>query len=167
MCCKLQTLFNKKYTPQQVLPKIRYFCSYQERCHNEVIAKLYAYGLRKQDVEVIVSELIEEDYLNEERFAIQYAGGKFRLKNWGRIRIKHELKNKKVSEYCIKKALKGIDETDYLLTLSKLVASKWNALKNEQYINRQVKTTQFLLQKGFEAELIKAEIVKIRSKSND
>ena len=78
-------------TPKQAFPKIKQFCAYQERCHSEVKEKLYGYGLNKDDVEELISKLIEENYLNEERFAIVFAGGKFRSKNWGKVKIKYEL----------------------------------------------------------------------------
>ena len=90
---------------EQALQKLRHYCGYQERCHQEVKEKLYSLGLRKQDVETAIATLIEEDYLNEERFATQFAGGHFRLKQWGRVKIRFELKLKQVSEYNIKKAL--------------------------------------------------------------
>ena len=136
------------------LPKIQQYCSYQERSHAEVKEKLYGFGLFKADVEELISTLIEEDYLNEERFACHFARGKFRLKNWGRVKIIYELKQKKVSAFNIKKALQEIDETEYATVLQKLVAKKWQSLKGEQYMNRQVKTMNYLLQKGFEPNVV-------------
>ncbi len=153
-----------RLTPQQALQKIKMYCAYQERSHQEVKDKLYSFGLHSTDVESILGELIAENYLNEERFAGQFAGGKFRMKQWGRIRIVNELKLKKVSTYNIKIALQQIDETDYENTLEKLALAKWNSLKVEQYISREVKTTRYLLQKGFEAVLIRQVLQKIRAK---
>src|ERR1700709_2489168 len=95
----------KKLTREQAMQKARHYCAYQERSHYEVKQKLYSFGLHKIEVEESLSGLIEEDYLNEERFAIQFAGGHFRMKQWGRVKIRYELKQKQVSEYCIKKAL--------------------------------------------------------------
>ena len=142
-------------TKEQALQKIKHYCGYQERCHAEVKSKLYSYGLWKKDVEAIVSQLIEENYLNEERFAQLFAGGHFRLKQWGRIKIKHELKQKSVSDYCIKKALKEIDETDYRKTLGKLFERKWKSLKAEKNIfTKKSKAMNYLLQKGYEPALI-------------
>ena len=82
----------QNFTPQQSVPKIKQYCAYQERCHAEVRDKLYSFGLNKIEVEEIISELITENYLNEERFAIHYAGGKFRMKQWGKNKIKQSLK---------------------------------------------------------------------------
>ena len=106
-------MYKQTFTPDQALPKAKHYCAYQERCHSEVKDKLYSFGLNKKEVEQILSQLIEENYLNEERFAIQFAGGRFRIKQWGRVKIKYELKQKQVSEYSIKKALEQIKETEY------------------------------------------------------
>jgi regulatory protein len=144
-------LFKQRLTPLLAVPKIKHFCSYQERSHYEVKEKL-------------ISQLIEEDYLNEQRFAEQFTGGKFRQKQWGKIKIVYELKQKKVSEYNIKKALALIPIDDYKKTLLKLATTKWNNLKNEQYINREVKTTHYLLQKGYEHSFIKEAIQQLKEK---
>src|SRR6187551_3337802 len=121
-----------KYTPQQALPKIKQYCAYQERCHSEAREKLYSFGLNKNEVDDLISKLIEENYLNEERFAIQFAGGKFRVKQWGKIKIKYQLKQKQVSDYCIKKGLAAINHEDYINTLSKLAGLKLKTIKGEK-----------------------------------
>ncbi len=138
------------------MQKARQFCAYQERCHKDVREKLYSLGLYKNSVEEIISELVQDNYLNEERFAIQFAGGKFRIKQWGKIKIKYELKQKNISEYCIKKALSEIDEVDYLKTLKKLLDQKKKLLKTEKnlFVKRK-KLQDFMVQKGFEADLIR------------
>ena len=145
----------QKLTPQQALPKLKQFCAYQERCHSEVKEKLYNYGVYQMDAEEIISKLVEDNYLNEERFAIHFAGGKFRIKQWGRIKIKYELKQKQVSEYCIKKALTNIDEAEYLKTLDKLAGTKLLTLKHEKniFIKRK-KMQDHLRMKGYEGDLI-------------
>jgi regulatory protein len=149
-------LFKQQLTKEQALQKARHYCGYQERSHSEVKEKLYSFGLRKTAVETVMSDLIEQNYLNEERYAIQFAGGKFRMKQWGRVKIKHELKQKKVSEYCIKAALKEIDEETYLKTLKKLSEEKWKTQKAEKNLFVKLRKTQdYLMQKGFEYELVK------------
>jgi regulatory protein len=146
----------ERFTPKQSLQKIKHFCAYQERCHSEVKEKLYGFGLNKNEVDQIISTLIEENYLNEERFAIQFAGGHFRTKNWGRVKIKYELKKKQISDYCIKKALQQIDEDEYLKTLDKLAEVKFNLLKAEKNIFVKKRKLQlYLQQKGYELDLIK------------
>lgn len=163
-----QMAFKKQLTKEQALQKARHYCGYQERSHAEVKEKLYSFGLRKQEVEEILSQLIEEDYLNEERFAQQFAGGHFRIKHWGRVKITYELKQKRVSEYCIRKGLKEIDEEDYMKMLEKLAGDKWNTLKSEPNLFIKMRKTQdYLLQKGYENGLVREAIEKIRGVSHN
>lgn len=159
------TYQKQQLSKEQALQKARHYCGYQERSHSEVKEKLYSYGLRKTDVEEILSSLIEDNYLNEERFAAQFAGGKFRMKQWGRVKIKYELKQKRVSEYCIKKAMKEIDEDDYQKTLEKLASTKWDSIKGEgvNHFVKMSKTTDYLLQKGFESDLVRAAVAALRA----
>jgi len=147
----------QSFTPQQAWPKAKHYCSYQERCHSEVKDKLYSFGLHKNDVEEIISKLVEEEFLNEERFAIQFAGGKFRMKQWGKIKIRYELRQKQVSDYSIKKkALAAIDYDAYLQTLEKLFDAKLSSVKTEKNIFVKKKKVQdYLLQKGYESNLIR------------
>lgn len=145
---------------------MKQYCAYQERCHREVKEKLYALGVWKRDHDEIIATLIEENYLNEERFAIAYAGGKFRIKGWGRVKIKYELKQKRVSEYCIKKALKQIDESNYIDKLTKLAIEKYQSLKGEQYLIRKKKTIDYLVGRGFELDLINFVISELSPTQN-
>ena len=157
-------------TKEQALQKARHYCAYQERCHSEVREKLYGFGLWTKDVDEAISLLIEDNYLNEERFAIQFAGGRFRMKHWGKVRIRYELKQRKVSEYCIKKALCAIDEEDYLRALEKLAAAKWESLAAEENGStgtnnfiRRGKLKEYLLRKGYETDFISPLIASISS----
>ncbi|MES2374718.1 MAG: regulatory protein RecX [Bacteroidota bacterium] len=153
----------KNLTPELAYPKIRHYCGYSERCHYEVREKLFSMGLIKKDVEILLSRLIEEDHLNEERFAILFAGGHFRQKKWGKSKIVYALRQKKVSEQNIKRGLKEIVQEDYLASLEKLADTKWKSLQGEQYITREVKTNAYLLQKGYERQEIQRVIAKFRS----
>jgi len=157
-------MYKKQLTKEQALQKLKQYCAYQERCHQEVREKLFALGVWKKEHDEIISTLIEENYLNEQRFAIAYAGGKFRMKSWGRNRIKYELKQKQVSDYCINKALKQITEEDYLKTLTKLATEKYEALKGEQYLVRKKKTIDYLVGKGYEHKLISDALQKLGAK---
>jgi len=146
---------NKKLTKEQALQKLRQYCAYSERCHSDVVSKLYDLGVWKKEHDEMIATLIEENYLNEERFAKAFAGGHFRTKHWGRNKIIAALKQKGVSPYCIKKGMQEIDEADYNAALENLFHDKWQSLKGTQ--NRFVKmkkTADFLLQKGYEAHLI-------------
>jgi regulatory protein len=155
-------------SPEQALQKARHYCGYQERSHREVQEKLYSFGLRKKDVEQALATLIEENYLNEERYAIQYAGGHFRLKHWGRVRIRYELKQKQVSEYCIKKALAVIGEEEYAQALSRLAREKAAVLAAEpNLLLRKQKLQEYLLRKGFEQDKIIATLQHVFTNDHD
>lgn len=155
----------QNFTPEQAIPKIKQYCAYQERCHAEVRDKLYSFGLHRKDVDEVIVQLIEENYLDEERFATKFAGGKFRIKHWGKNKIKQALKQKQVSDYCIKKALKEIDAADYIKTFEKLVEQKLKALKSEKNIFiKKRKMQDYLLQKGYEGDLVSKEVWKIGKK---
>lgn len=144
----------KQLSPEQALQKLKHYCGYQERSHAEVKDKLFQLGVWKKDHDQIIASLIEENYLNEERFALAYATGKFRMKQWGKVRIRYELKQKQVSDYLIRKALNQINDDDYYELLQKLTIARYDSLKGEQWLVRKKKTVDYLLQKGFEAELI-------------
>lgn len=145
----------KKFlTKEEALQKLRQYCAYQERSHYEVQQKLYDLGIRRQEHDEVIATLIEEDYLNEERFAKAFAGGKFRMKEWGRKKIYYALKEKKVSEYSIKQAMKEIDEEEYQKNLKELVTQKYEALKDEQFLVRKRKTIDYMIQKGYEFDLV-------------
>ncbi|MCC6289726.1 MAG: RecX family transcriptional regulator [Chitinophagaceae bacterium] len=154
----------KQLSPEQAYEKAKYYCAYQERSHREAKEKLYSLGIRKEQVELLLSRLIEEGYLNEERFAIQFAGGKFRMKQWGKKKIEQGLKEKQVSNYCIKKALAQISDEDYEHTLEKMATQKWALLKGEKNIFIKMRKLQdYLLQKGYEYECVKEIIKKMKA----
>jgi regulatory protein len=146
---------------EQAILSIRHFCAYQERAQQEVRDKLYELGMTTPEVEEILSNLITENFLNEERFAISFAGGHFRIKGWGKLKINHALYQKRVSAYNIKKALKSIDEDDYQAKLYDLATKKWASLKGERGLSRMAKTHAFLHQRGFEPALIQPILQKL------
>ncbi|MGZ4056854.1 MAG: regulatory protein RecX [Bacteroidia bacterium] len=144
----------KKLTPNQALIKAQLSCAYQERCQQEMRDKLYEWGLYSNDVENIIANLVTDNYLNEERFAKAYAGGKFRIKKWGRIKIKIELKKRKISDYCIKKAMQEIDDKEYLKALKELITKKSKEIKGGKVQVRNYKIAQYVASRGFESDLI-------------
>jgi regulatory protein len=146
---------------EQAILSIRHFCAYQERAQQEVRDKLYELGMTKPEVEEIIADLISENFLNEERFAISFAGGHFRIKGWGKLKINHALYQKKVSNFNIKMALQSIDQDDYLAKLFELAHKKWNSLKGERGLSRMAKTHAFLHQRGFEPALIQPILQKL------
>mgnify|MGYP001213382747 FL=1 len=134
--------------------KIYRYCAYQERCHNEVRSKLFEYGLTRNDVEELITDLITEGYLNEERFARSYAGGKFRMKKWGRVRITRELEARDISPYCIRMALSEVEDDDYLNTLRELLSKKAAQVDEENIFVKRDKVATYAIQKGFEPDLV-------------
>ncbi len=144
----------KKYTPAEAKLKIAKYCAYQERCHQEVRDKLFGFGLLADDVEYIIYELIQQDFLNEERFAIAFVRGKFNYKKWGRNRILMELRRRKISDYCIKKAMKTIDADNYEEVLVQLLQKKVDGMKNIKGYQKNYKAAQFAIGKGYESDVV-------------
>ena len=134
--------------------KAEHYCSYQERSQQEVRDKLYEWGLHAKTVENIISELIGNNFLNEERFAKAYAIGKFRQKGWGKLKIKQGLKFKKIPDVLIKKALQSIDGDDYLKMLGKLISKKEKVLSEKDPYKRKYKLQQYALGRGYESDLV-------------
>lgn len=111
----------KIFSRQQAKVKAESYCAYQERSQFEIRNKLYEWGLHQKNVEEIISELIKLNFLNEERFALAYSLGKFRIKGWGKNKIRQGLKLKRIPDKLIIKSLKEINEDDYLLMLTKIL----------------------------------------------
>lgn len=143
----------KVLTPGQAYVKITAFCAYQERSHREVVQKLYEYGLKKAEIDELLSRLITENFINEERFAKAYAGGKFRMKHWGRVKIKKGLELHGVSSYCIRKGLEEIEEALYEETLYTLLVKKACAYKDIGLVKK-IKTINYFLGRGYERDVI-------------
>lgn len=139
---------------QEIIKKLEYYCSYQERCHAEVTQKLFALKIPIFEQDKIVVHLIEHNFLNEERFAIAFAVGKFHQKKWGKIRIKNELKLRAISNYLITKALQSIDEVEYLATFELLFEKACHQVLEQNKLKKKKKIQEYLLRKGWESELI-------------
>lgn len=129
---------------KQALAKAENFCAYQERAQKEVRSKLLDWGIRGDELEEIISELIVNNFLNEERFAMNYVSGKFNIKNWGRIKIKQGLKLKGVPEKLVQKAIYSLDEDKYLQTLENLKQKKERLITEKDKIKRKFKLMQYL-----------------------
>ena len=141
-------------TTTVAIEKLKKYCAYQERCHTEVVDKLYKLGLYKSEVDQVLIALIQDDFLNEERFAQAYVSGKFRIKKWGRVKIKSHLKQKRISDYCIKKGMKEIDEGEYLDTLNYWIERRMRESKESDDFKKKGKVAAYLVQKGFESGLV-------------
>lgn len=150
-----------KYGLLEAKTKIEAFCAYQERCDQEIRQKLKEWGMDYEHVDILISDLIQQNFLNEERFASAFVSGKFRIKRWGRIKIKQHLKQKNISTYSMNKGLAEIDEAEYLKTLEELAVSK-NALTNaKNKWDRLAKLQRYLQSKGYENDLIRETLDQI------
>ncbi|MFD0964452.1 regulatory protein RecX [Pseudofulvibacter geojedonensis] len=145
---------NKTYTVSEAKKKLEYYCAYQERCHKEVTDKLKSLGMIAIAIDEIIYHLIKHNYLNEERFAKSFARGKFNHKHWGKIRIKRELKFRKISEYNIRTALKEISEEDYIKKIYLISEKKIEALQQKTKQEQQKKIFNYLQYRGWENHLI-------------
>jgi regulatory protein len=141
-------------TLEKAIARAYKYCTFQERSQQEVRDKLYAWGLHQRDVESVIATLISEGFLKEERFAVAFAGGKFRIKKWGRIKIRLALKAKKVSDPLIRAALATIDDSEYLHTLNDVIKKKSKTIKEENPLKRKHKIATYLISRGFEPELV-------------
>jgi regulatory protein len=144
----------KKLTPAEAKGKIQRYCAYQERSHHEVRNKLYEYGLYSQDVNELITDLITDGFLNEERYAKAFAGGKFRMKKWGRIKITNALEAHGLSKNCIRIGLKEIGDDDYAKTLNSILEKKSVEVEAENIFVKRDKLSKYAIQKGYEPELV-------------
>ena len=146
---------NPKYISKaEALAKLQKYCAYQDRCHQEVRTKLLELGIYGDDLEEIIYDLISENFLNEERFARSYARGKFRMRRWGRNRILRELKFRKISDYCIRKAMTEIEEEEYLKTLEQVLRKRLALSKEKDIFKRNSKLAKYAIGKGYEPTLV-------------
>ena len=150
------------FTVNEIEFKLKQYCSYQDRCHNEVEKKLKTFDVISEVKEQIISNLISENYLNETRFCKSFVRGKFKIKNWGKRKITLELKSRKVSNYNLKEGLKEINEIDYLDKLENIFNKKFASLDHLSLINKKKKILSFLLYRGWETNLIYEKLNQIK-----
>lgn len=151
----------KSFTVDEIKKKLEYYCAYQDRCHQEVEKRLRDFRLIPEAKEMILIHLIQNDFLNETRFAQSFTRGKFRIKKWGRKRIIQELKQRDITSYNIKLALKEIDEEEYYKTLEETAQHKFSQLKDSNLFLKKQKLYQHLYRRGFESNLIQEVVNKI------
>ena len=142
------------FSREQAKVKAESYCAYQERSQFEIRNKLYEWGLHQKDVDEIISELIEQNFLNEERFAMAYSLGKFRIKGWGKIKIRQGLKLKHIPDKLIVKSLKTIEDDDYVLMLKRILEKKSNTISEKDPFKLRYLLTRFAASKGYELDLI-------------
>lgn len=145
---------NKTYTVEEALLKLRNYCSYQERCHQEVRQKLIGMRMIPDAIDQIIVHLLEHNFLNEERFAKTYVRGKFRIKKWGRRRLTLELKKKDVGKFNINQAINEINEADYIDTFNDLAEKRLPYIKETNKFKKKKKLADYLLYRGWESHLV-------------
>lgn len=145
---------HKSYSIQEAQAKLENYCAYQDRCHKEVVDKLRGMNMIPQVIDLIIVHLIDQNFLNEERFACSFARGKHRIKHWGNVRIVNELKFRNISPYNIKTALKEISEEEYYTNFHALADRYWLSMKESNSLKKRKKFCDFLLRKGFESNLV-------------
>ena len=145
---------SKYISKEEALTKLQKYCAYQDRCHQEVRTKLINLGIYGDELEEIIVELINDNFLNEERFARSYARGKFRIRRWGKNRILKELKFRKISDYCIRKAMKEIDDEEYMQTLEEIIQKKQQHSKEKDPFKAKNKIAKYAISRGYESHLV-------------
>jgi regulatory protein len=152
------------YSIKEATNKIEHYCAYQERCHEEVVSKLWSMKLDSQEIAEIIAYLISSNFLNESRFACSFARGKHRIKHWGKIRIVNELKFRKISTYNINLALKEITAEEYTATFHSLAERHWETISETNMLKKRKKFCDYLLRRGFESNLVYEKVKELESK---
>ena len=148
-------MHNKRvYDIKIAIERLKNYCALQDRCQWDVTQKMKEWGLLEMTQKHILEILIQEKYVDEERFTQSFCRGKFLIKKWGKVKITNELKKKKISDICIKKGLEEIDLTEYDLLLENLLTKKNNTLRDKNHFTRKSKLARFLIQRGFEGNLV-------------
>jgi regulatory protein len=149
---------------KEAIHKIEHFCAYQERCHDEVMQKLRSMKMDSNEIDEILAHLIQENYLNESRFACSFARGKHRIKFWGKVRIVNELKFRNISTYNINLALKEITTEEYEANFNALAERNWHSIKEANGLKKRKKCCDFLLRKGYESNLVYEKVKELEAK---
>ena len=144
----------KTYTVEEALVKLQKYCAYQDRCHREVEQKLKQMHMIPEAIERVIVDLIQDNHLNEERFAKAYVRGKFSIKKWGKVRLTLELKQRQISQYVIKTALAEIDPEEYLQTFHKLAEKKALNMSESNPFKRKRKIADYLIYRGWEPHMV-------------
>ena len=151
----------KVYTVHEILKKMEHYCAYQERCHQEVENKLKEFRLIPEAREHIILQLLDNNFLNEERFSKAFARGKFRIKKWGRQRIVRELKARNISEYNINSALAEIDHEEYVSVFEEAALKKLDTITEKDRNRKRKKLSDYLLYHGWESNLVYPKVLEL------
>ncbi|MFA9187383.1 regulatory protein RecX [Flavobacterium sp. FBOR7N2.3] len=151
------------YTIKEAIHKIEHYCAYQERCHEEVEQKLRSMKMDSEEINQIIAHLIQDNFLNEERFACSFARGKHRIKHWGKIRITNELKFRGINQTLINTALKEISPEEYYTTFETLANRNWESIQEKNVLKKRKKFCDFMLRRGFESNLVYEKVRDLES----
>jgi regulatory protein len=157
---------NEVNSVKEAIHKIEHFCAYQERCHDEVVQKLRTMKMDSNEIDEILAHLIQENYLNESRFACSFARGKHRIKLWGKVRIVSELKLRNISTYNINLALKEITAEEYETNFNALAERNWHSIKESNGLKKRKKCCDFLLRKGYESNVVYEKVKALEADRN-
>tara|TARA_R110002051_G_scaffold21655_1_gene57164 strand:+ start:427 stop:909 length:483 start_codon:yes stop_codon:yes gene_type:complete len=149
------------FSVDEATRKLEGYCAYQDRCHKEVISKLREMNMIPQAIDLIVGHLIQENFLNEERFARSFARGKFKIKKWGKNRIVNELKHRDISKYNITTALKEIESKEYLNTFNVLASKRLSEIREKDLQKRRKKLADYLLYRGWESGMVYEKVYEL------
>lgn len=142
------------FSLKEIRKKLEHYCAYQDRCHQEVFQKMFSFSLSSIEKDELMVYLIDNNFLNEERFAQSFTRGKHNYKKWGKVRITNELKSRNISSTIIKIALKEINNSLYLETFEELAHKHWESISESNLMKKRKKFCDFFLRKGWENELI-------------
>ncbi len=151
------------YSVKDAISKAEHYCAYQERCHTEVEQKLRTMKMDSEEISIIISHLINDNFLNESRFACSFARGKHRIKHWGKIRIVNELKFRNITTYNINLALKEISQEEYAATFHSLAERQWEAIQETNSLKKRKKFCDYLLRRGFESNLVYEKVKELET----
>ena len=140
------------------MQKLRFYCRYQQRCQSDIKEKLFELGINNKEHDQLIAELIKENCLNDDRFAAAFVSGRFKMKQWGRKKIEKGLREKRISDEITQRAMEQIDKKEYIAVLNRLAKERYASLKQEQYLIRRKKTMDYLMQKGYETDLVREAI---------
>ena len=151
------------FSVNEAIQKIEHYCAYQDRCHEEVEQKLRSMKMSTAEIDEIISHLINENFLNEERFACSFARGKHRIKHWGKIRITNELKFRGINQTLINIALKEISPEEYFDTFETLANRNWESIRETNSLKKRKKFCDYMLRRGFESNLVYEKVKELEA----
>ena len=137
-----------------LLAKMQNYCSYQERSFFDVKTKLISWNVQEKIMDKIISKLVDQDYLNEERYAKAFTGGKFRINKWGKNKIINELHKKQIPDIYIQIGINEIDDNEYFNTLKEIISKKDANLKIANQEKRMQKLANYAISRGFDRGIV-------------